>query len=139
MHKLEIAVHQLDRAIKLFLDEKDYICSITLCGAAEEMLGKELQRSGEASASDSLAKSLQEKHANDLTVKYIRDKHLNEARNAIKHFNLQEESAFETDWESQAIQMLARACSNIIKVEVDPTEQFHRFIAWSKTYDRANK
>ncbi len=40
MNKKSIALHQLNRAIELFLDEKDYICSITLSGAAEEILGR---------------------------------------------------------------------------------------------------
>lgn len=41
--KLELAVHQLDRAIKLFIDEHDYISAITLSGAAEEISGKLLE------------------------------------------------------------------------------------------------
>ena len=45
--KLELAEHQLERAITLFLDEKDYISSITLAGASEEILGKLLIKNGQ--------------------------------------------------------------------------------------------
>ncbi len=44
--KLEIAVHQLERAIKLYLDEKYYISTITLAGASEEILGKIIESAG---------------------------------------------------------------------------------------------
>ncbi|MFM0742254.1 hypothetical protein PQQ51_33975, partial [Paraburkholderia xenovorans] len=37
--KLEVATLQLDMAIRLFL-ERDYVSSLTLAGAAEEILGK---------------------------------------------------------------------------------------------------
>ena len=38
--KTEVAAHQLERALHLFLDENDYVCAITLAGACEEILGK---------------------------------------------------------------------------------------------------
>lgn len=41
--KIDAAVHQLDWAIKLFLDNEAYIPAITLSGAAEEILGQTLQ------------------------------------------------------------------------------------------------
>ncbi len=44
--KLELAEHQLERAIILFLDEKDYISSITLAGSSEEIIGKLLKENG---------------------------------------------------------------------------------------------
>ena len=37
--KLEVATRQLDAAIRLFLED-DYLSSLTLAGAAEEILGK---------------------------------------------------------------------------------------------------
>lgn len=44
--KQELAEHQLDRAIRLLLDENDPICAITLAGAAEEILGKLIEKQG---------------------------------------------------------------------------------------------
>jgi len=44
--KQELAEHQLDRAIRLLLDENDPICAITLAGAAEEIFGKLIESQG---------------------------------------------------------------------------------------------
>src|SRR5579859_5424988 len=44
--KLAIAEHQLDRALRLFLDDRDYVSAITLAGASEEILGKLLEKGG---------------------------------------------------------------------------------------------
>lgn len=46
LSKLQIAEHQLDRAIRLLLDEDDYVCAVTLAGASEEILGKLLEQQG---------------------------------------------------------------------------------------------
>jgi hypothetical protein len=48
--KQEIAELQLDRAIRIFLDEEDFISAITLAGAAEEILGELLERQGKTSS-----------------------------------------------------------------------------------------
>ncbi|HEY6528588.1 MAG TPA: hypothetical protein VIZ65_07825 [Cellvibrionaceae bacterium] len=40
--KIDAALVQLDCAIRLFLDEEDYISAITLSGAAEEIIGEVL-------------------------------------------------------------------------------------------------
>jgi hypothetical protein len=42
--KIDVAVDQLDWAIRLFLDHRAYVPAITLAGAAEEILGKPLAR-----------------------------------------------------------------------------------------------
>jgi hypothetical protein len=44
--KQQLAEHQLDRAIRLLLDEKDAISAVTLAGAAEEILGKLVELQG---------------------------------------------------------------------------------------------
>jgi hypothetical protein len=49
--KLEVAVHQLDVAIRLFLSG-DYLASLTLAGAAEEILGSLCKRAGKPVAID---------------------------------------------------------------------------------------
>jgi hypothetical protein len=38
--KIDVAVDQLDWAIRLFLDHRAYVAAITLAGAAEEILGR---------------------------------------------------------------------------------------------------
>ena len=44
--KFEIALHQLEQSIRFYLDDKDYICAITLAGASEEILGKLVEAEG---------------------------------------------------------------------------------------------
>ena len=51
--KLEVAAHQLNVAIRLFL-ESDYLSSLTLAGAAEEILGKISKRTGMPVAVESI-------------------------------------------------------------------------------------
>jgi hypothetical protein len=40
----EVALRQLEQAISLFLDERDFVSALTLAGAAEEILGNLLKR-----------------------------------------------------------------------------------------------
>ena len=44
--KLEVAEHQLNASIRLYLDANDYVSAVTLAGAAEEILGKLLEKQG---------------------------------------------------------------------------------------------
>lgn len=55
--KFEIAERQLDRAINLYLDEKDFIAAITLAGAAEEIFGNILNKDGAKSTLDEYIES----------------------------------------------------------------------------------
>jgi hypothetical protein len=56
--KLEIAEHQLERALDLYFSESDFICAITLAGASEEILRWLLENIGKKSMLDSLAESV---------------------------------------------------------------------------------
>jgi hypothetical protein len=88
--KLEIAVHQLDRAIKLLLDEKDPISAITLAGAAEEILGKLVN---EAGGTNSLEDFIDEciriggYAANDRSIRKEFADMQNYHRNQLKHLS----------------------------------------------------
>lgn len=52
--KQELALHQLDHAIRLLLDDNDAICAITLGGAAEDILGEMVKLQGGVSAHQAL-------------------------------------------------------------------------------------
>ncbi|HEY3431578.1 MAG TPA: hypothetical protein VGK09_03415 [Rhodocyclaceae bacterium] len=56
LSNLEIAHRQIERAIVLFLDERDYVSALTLAGAAEEILGKLLNKEGREHWLDSISK-----------------------------------------------------------------------------------
>ncbi|MGB5774116.1 MAG: hypothetical protein WBP89_05600 [Sedimenticolaceae bacterium] len=82
------ALQQLDRAILLFLNEKDFVSSITLAGAAEEILGALVSKAGGTPCVTDQARRLKESKLPHLSEKQIAFNHLNLARNALKHFNL---------------------------------------------------
>ena len=84
--KIDAAVHQLDWAIRLFLDSEAYIPAITLAGAAEEILGQTLQ-------DRAVFAQLKAKFSVDtgLAEGVISQAYLNKAKNWLKHWqNLRE-------------------------------------------------
>ena len=60
--RLVLAKGQLDTALDLFLDQKNYSSAITLAGAAEEIFGHALALGGGKSALDSSYESMAEFH-----------------------------------------------------------------------------
>lgn len=40
LNKIDLAIEQLETALFLFLEHKNYVSALTLAGAAEEILGK---------------------------------------------------------------------------------------------------
>ncbi|MEP1444905.1 MAG: hypothetical protein ABJK37_02155 [Paraglaciecola sp.] len=136
MKKVHIAIHQLEKAIALFLDEQDYICTITLAGAAEEILGKHAKYKGKIPANDYFPKGLREKYGLDLSDKEIRDGHLNYARNSIKHFRKLEEPEVNVNWEGQAVVMLIRACINYILAFESSSKPISKLFIWLQTNDK---
>ena len=74
--KIGAAVDQLDWANKLFLDEAAYVPSITLAGAAEEIIGETL---GENSAFRQVKKAFESEC--DLPSSVISQQHLNRVKN----------------------------------------------------------
>lgn len=55
--KLQVAEHQLERALTLFLEESDIVSAITLAGASEEILGKLLEKQGKKPALSSMVEA----------------------------------------------------------------------------------
>ena len=80
---IEIALIQLDRAIDLYND-KDFICSTTLAGAAEEVLGRILKEANIYNSSDNFRDFLVEKGISKSSKEAI--KTMNLQRDSFKHF-----------------------------------------------------
>lgn len=117
VHKLDIAVKQLETAIDLFVDRTDYVSAITLAGASDEILGTLVKRSGKHPAVDELCSSLISKYVPGADPKHIRDQYLNNARNSLKHANRALEDTIEIEVEPETISMIARALSNLITLD----------------------
>ena len=129
---LEIATRQLDRAIALYLIEKDFISSLTLAGAAEEILGKLLNESGQHHALNYIiegALKLNGMDSNAPEAKSAEKEIANLAnyyKNRLKHYNSENTTLnFSVDYYSADI--IDRAISNYFAYTSLETELMVRF------------
>ena len=126
VNKIDAAADQLDWAIKLFLDHGAYVSSITLAGAAEEIVGEAVSTDA---AFHKLKEILFEKTG--LEVKIISQEHLNKTKNWLKHWkNLKDDESLEIELENEAIQYLVRAMTNFAIYDNSVTSETPRFYEW---------
>ena len=123
INKSEIAQTQLKEAIALFLD-KNFLCAITLAGAAEAILAGLLNSRGEHSVVEASFKSIQTiREATGLTIMGNRQKNeifnqWNTARNTLKHHNNKDEEAVTINLFDEAYWMIKRALANTSKLGI---------------------
>lgn len=126
LSKIDAAVHQLDWAIRLFLDQQAYVPAITLAGAAEEILGELL---GDKSAFAQLKARLSA--LTGLPEKVVSQDHLNRGKNWLKHWQgMRDDETIELDLEAEAIQYILRAVTNLIGHQRALPVEGPRFFAW---------
>ena len=128
---LELATHQLERALRLFLDEGDYVCAITLAGAGEEILGKLLEQSGRQHALDSwtddcvtIGREIHGEHWKPEAFKSM----ANAFRNCLKHHNESDGEVITVPKEA-AMELLDRAIENYWRLTSDLTPLMLRYNA----------
>jgi len=135
-HRRDVAVEQLNVAIDLFLSEKSYIAALTLAGAAEEILGKALEHTGNESAIDeifSISSYFEEAHlanVNGYTTEKKFISVLNKERNDVKHWGNPSEAILEADFKQSAKEMLVRACRNCDLLDISHTKLMTSFNHW---------
>lgn len=138
INKTNIALHQIERAILLFLNEKDFICAITLSGAAEEILGTHAKNSGKEPCVESQAKLLKNTTLPELKEEEIIHSHLNLARNALKHSrkhpNDTKEENMSLALETEAIALIVRALDNMAKLGIEYSKPMNDFVFWAHTH-----
>jgi hypothetical protein len=127
-----LAQEQLEIALSLFLEKKSYASAITLAGAAEEVLGKELVRRGEQPVLDwkfdQMGLVHQLLHGKPLhRTKFVKEENL--IRNAVKHFDDNSSPDITVDLEDAACWMLVRACENAQRLGLNIT-QWWEFDNW---------
>lgn len=126
--KLEVAEHQLDLAVELFLDRQDYVASITLAGASEEILGKLLEARGESHALGEFIESCVRtgKHIfnEDWPAKDFAEM-ANYFRNGLKHYT---DGAPITVSREAASEIIERAIANLWKLEGRESPRIRRFM-----------
>lgn len=113
--RIVLARRQLDTALDLFLDHKNYASAITLAGAAEEIFGNALTLGGSNSALDSGYQRMAELHSMLHQTELDKRSYVvkeNSARNALKHLQSDMGPTITIDLEEAACWMLVRAIQN---------------------------
>lgn len=136
---MDIAQIQINRAVLLFLDENDYISSLTLAGAAEEILGGVLRRQGKIPAIENIVAGgmdTQKALFGIVSPKKLLFNSLNEDRNKLKHFNEQEPLHISPGYSSS--RMISRAITNYVEAFSTPTDIMKRFLDANLSFDFTN-
>lgn len=126
--KVEVAAHQLERALSLFLDERDYVCAITLAGACEEILGKLLEKSGKEHSLGSFVKACvaigKDVHGEEWSPKVFVTM-ASEFRDGLKHYT---DGQPITVPREAAVEILDRAVENYWQHTARQTPHMRRFM-----------
>lgn len=120
---LKIAFQQLEEALRLFLERQDCVCSATLAGAAEEILGKKLNK--DQRSLEMLKISLSAEY--NMTGKEVID-FANSYRNSLKHGGNNNET--QDDSETWAISLILRALTNLTSLGFPLSDNGHQFLQW---------
>lgn len=133
--KRQIASIQIHRALECYGIHNDYVSTLTLAGAADEICGAELKRQGISHALDEhiqLLRSVESAFGYPVTDEKNWRISLNRPRNELKHWNDPKILSLTLDWKDEAEDMLDRAITNFITLYEDHfTDQMHDFIAGS--------
>lgn len=128
--KLEAARVQLDRAIQLFF-EGDHVCTVTLAGAAEDILGSLLKNRGEQSPFEFLHKWYKTEYSTEVTKRYFSREIANLSRNWLKHANEDPESELQVS-SADSIMLLMRSVPCYHKLTGEHTNEMDRFYNYVK-------
>lgn len=123
--KMQLAEHQLERAVILYLDEKDYISSITLAGASEEILGRLLENKGETNDLNELVIAFASEYGvgwEELRKWVIEDE--NYYRNHLKHIK---DGSYISIYPEAAQRKINSALANFIKLNGKQSENMKRY------------
>ena len=130
----ELALVQLETALRLFFEGNDFASVITLAGAADEIFGKLLSSTGRSNSLEVLKKAVvdihQKLYGESIEPREIADR-ANKARNNLKHLDERQPSMVKVDLAQEASDMLFRAIDNYwaLKETLTPAmEQFQRGI-----------
>jgi hypothetical protein len=130
-YRKDLALAQLETALQLYFGNGDRGSIVTLAGAADEVFGKYLERSGHSSSLKTLVVAviaIRERIFGEALspeeVKGIADR-ANSAKNSLKHIGQTDIVKF--DLESEARDMLFRAIDNYWSLEQKLTPAMERF------------
>lgn len=125
--KFDIAEEQLFHAIELYIEGQFLISAITLCGAAEEILGKLVNDQGRDNALEVKVSELCELHEKiygEMSDPKAYFKIKNEVRNELKHKGTEE---LTINVEQEAVNLIRRAIKNYKTLNNKLVPLFHKF------------
>jgi len=114
MEKKEIAFKQIKAAAKHY-NAGDYICCITLAGAAEEILGKIAKKNRGFNQLDndvSYAQNIYQYFSKQIPTKKEIIQNINKTKNELKHNDTGENLWIEADFENEASSFFVKAVKN---------------------------
>jgi hypothetical protein len=136
--KLDAAIHQLNVAIRLFLSG-DYLASLTLAGAAEEILGRLSERASKPVAVEFVVnyhlKDTDSALPDKDRKRIIRDV-LNSGRNQAKHANDPNETHFDVE-QIYPLQMIMRAVPMCKDLGVKQSAEVRQINDWIQAHPEA--
>ena len=128
----DLALTQLETALRLFFEGKDFASVVTLAGAADEIFGKLLTAEGKENSLESLKKAVgaihQRLYGEPDDPKHIAER-ANRAKNSLKYWDIGQPMIVKLDLEQEAKDMLFRAIDNywMLKETLSPAmERFQR-------------
>jgi hypothetical protein len=131
-YREDLALTQLETALRLFFEGSDFASVVTLAGAADEIFGKLLSAAGKENSLESLKKAVAAIHqrlygepGNPTEIA----SRANRAKNSLKHWDIGQPLIVKLDLEQEAKDMLFRAIDNywMLKETLSPAmERFQR-------------
>lgn len=137
--KLDVASRQLDTAIHLFL-EGDYLSSLTLAGAAEEILGALCKRAGKIVSTEAVAAfhfADTDPALTDEARRSVLFNVMNFPRNEAKHANDPAETHFVVE-RTFPLQMIMRAMPMARALGSPPLREAE-MVAWIRAHPEATQ
>lgn len=129
-YRTDLALSQLETALRLFFEGRDYASVVTLAGAADEIFGQLLTADGRESSIESLKKAvvaIQEKLFGESISPSVAADRANRAKNSLKHWSRGDPHIVKFDLSEEARDMLNRAIDNYWTLEQKLSPAMERF------------
>lgn len=126
---IALAKEQLEMALEIFFEKRSMSSSITLAGAAEEILGKSLRSKHLDAVIDSNFEQASFFNKNLRGIPLDESKYVsgeNAVRNALKHRSADKGDSISLDMESAACWLLVRALENAnrLSISIERSDEF---------------
>ena len=129
-YRTDLALSQLETALRLYFEGSDFASVVTLAGTADEIFGNLLKSEGRESSLESLKTAVaaihQALYGETIPPSLAADR-ANRARNSLKHWNSGDPHILKFDLPQEARDMLFRAIDNYWTLEQKLSPAMERF------------